>query len=244
MMARRLPTNGCGVPATSPASTTFFMFSSSAEANTSAGAPSMIWRASVDEPAKLNSTLVPGWAVSKSFPMVRNASVSDAAAKTVTVSARAAVVAANARPRKVATSRVRRSVELAVVRMAVRALLPCGNSEDEPSGAPGDGGGVDGRVPLWSGQPDEVARSQATRRGRAPRAYRRAARPRRPRQDRSARADRAARLDLRGGARDAHVVPPGVGAGRRRRTLVRPARGRHPDGRDRRRRRYSDAARP
>src|SRR5262249_11766889 len=90
MIASRLRTKRSGVPATSPASTTFFMFSPSADANTSAAAPSMICRASVDEPAKLNSTLVPGCAVSKSFPIVRNASVSDAAANTVSVAPPAA----------------------------------------------------------------------------------------------------------------------------------------------------------
>jgi hypothetical protein len=50
----------------------------------------MICRASVEDPAKLNSTVVPGCAATKSFPIVRKASVSDAAAKTETVAPGAA----------------------------------------------------------------------------------------------------------------------------------------------------------
>src|SRR5262249_42937450 len=100
-----------------------------------------------------NSTLVPGWAVSKSFPIVRNAPVSDAAAKTVTVSARAAVAAASARPTNAATTRARWGGEMAVGRMAVGALLPSGAGEEAPSRHDRRKAvGVDGRVPVWSGQ--------------------------------------------------------------------------------------------
>src|SRR5262245_65708364 len=54
-----------------------------AAAKTSAGAPSLIWVASAELPAKLNVTLTPGLAASKSLPIWVNDSVSDAAANTV-----------------------------------------------------------------------------------------------------------------------------------------------------------------
>src|SRR5215468_9826909 len=59
------------------------MFFGEAEANTSAGAPLVIWVASVELAPKLNVTLVPGLAASNCWPMVVNASFSDEAANTV-----------------------------------------------------------------------------------------------------------------------------------------------------------------
>ena len=68
-----------------PASVTVFMFAGAAEANTSAGAPWLICVASAELPAKLNLTVAPGLAASKSLPIRVNDSVSDAAANTLTV---------------------------------------------------------------------------------------------------------------------------------------------------------------
>src|SRR6266705_1350509 len=72
----------CGLDA-SPAETTCCMFAGAAEANTSAGAPLMIWVARPELGPKLNVTLSPGWAASNCFPSSVNAPVSDAAANTV-----------------------------------------------------------------------------------------------------------------------------------------------------------------
>ena len=47
-------------PWASPALTTWFMFATAAEANTSAGAPFMIWVARPELGPKLNVTLDPG----------------------------------------------------------------------------------------------------------------------------------------------------------------------------------------
>ena len=58
------------------------MFFRSAEANTSAGAPSVIWLTRSDDDPKLNSTRV-GVSRLKASPIAVNDSVSDAAAKTV-----------------------------------------------------------------------------------------------------------------------------------------------------------------
>src|SRR5207249_2594117 len=68
-----------------PASVTVFRFAGLAEAKTSAGAPSLIWVASAELAAKLNASFAPGWADSKPLAIAPNASVSDAAAKTLTV---------------------------------------------------------------------------------------------------------------------------------------------------------------
>jgi hypothetical protein len=54
-----------------------------AEANTSAGAPELIWVARAELAAKLNVTFVPGFAASNCFPSSVNDSVSEAAANTV-----------------------------------------------------------------------------------------------------------------------------------------------------------------
>jgi hypothetical protein len=61
------------------------MFFGAAEANTSAGAPSVIWVARVELAPKLNFTVSPGWAASNCFPSVVKVSFSDDAAKTVIV---------------------------------------------------------------------------------------------------------------------------------------------------------------
>jgi hypothetical protein len=59
------------------------MFFGDAEANTSAGAPLVIWAASVELAPKLNVTFTPGWAASNCWPIVVNASFSEDAANTV-----------------------------------------------------------------------------------------------------------------------------------------------------------------
>jgi hypothetical protein len=61
------------------------MFAGAAEANTSAGAPPVIWVASVELPPKLNFTVSPGWAASNCFPIWVKVPISDAAANTVIV---------------------------------------------------------------------------------------------------------------------------------------------------------------
>jgi hypothetical protein len=61
------------------------MFFGAAEANTSAGAPSVIWVAKVELAPKLNFTVSPGWAVSNCFPSWVKVPISDAAANTVIV---------------------------------------------------------------------------------------------------------------------------------------------------------------
>ena len=73
-----------GSVALPPASVSLAMFESSAEAYTSAGAPSLIWVTRSPDPAKLNVTFVPGLADSNAAPIAVNASVSDEAAKTTT----------------------------------------------------------------------------------------------------------------------------------------------------------------
>ncbi len=77
--------NFCGAAAVSPGSVTFFMLLSSAEANTSAGAPLVICVARSDEPANVSFTSVPGLACSNCFSSVPNVSLSEAAANTFSV---------------------------------------------------------------------------------------------------------------------------------------------------------------
>src|SRR5580704_4416720 len=74
----------------SPALTTVSMFAGAAEANTSAGAPPVIWVASVELPPKLNFTVSPGWAASNCFPIWVKVPISEAAANTVIVPVAAA----------------------------------------------------------------------------------------------------------------------------------------------------------
>src|SRR5262249_37074705 len=93
-MTSWLRTNVVGVPSPLPASVTVFMLAGAAEANTSAGAPWLIWLASAELAAKLKVTVDPGLAASKSLPIRVNASVSDAAANAVTVPDTAAGVVA------------------------------------------------------------------------------------------------------------------------------------------------------
>jgi hypothetical protein len=61
------------------------MFPGAAEANTSAGAPLVIWVARPELGPKLNLTVSPGWADSNCFPSWVKVPVSDAAANTVIV---------------------------------------------------------------------------------------------------------------------------------------------------------------
>jgi hypothetical protein len=61
------------------------MFAGAADANTSAGAPLVIWVARPELGPKLNFTVSPGWAASNCFPSWVKVPVSDAAANTVIV---------------------------------------------------------------------------------------------------------------------------------------------------------------
>src|SRR5215472_18466185 len=74
----------CGLDA-SPAVTTVSMFFGAAEANTSAGAPLVIWVARVELAPKLNFTVSPGCAASNCWPSSAKVPFSDDAAKTVIV---------------------------------------------------------------------------------------------------------------------------------------------------------------
>jgi len=56
-----------------------------ADANTSAGAPLVIWVANVELAPKLNFTVSPGWAVSNCFPSWVKVPIRDDAANTVIV---------------------------------------------------------------------------------------------------------------------------------------------------------------
>src|SRR5260370_15500496 len=71
--------------AASPADTTWFMLVGLAGANTSAGAPLMICWASPELGPKSNRTVVPGYSAWNWLPSRVNASVSEAAARTVIV---------------------------------------------------------------------------------------------------------------------------------------------------------------
>ena len=62
---------------------TVFIVAGLAAAKTSAGAPCTIWVARVALDPKLKVTLLPGFLASKSLPIWVNASVSEAAARTV-----------------------------------------------------------------------------------------------------------------------------------------------------------------
>src|SRR5580765_5310289 len=79
-----LLTNGVGLVARL-AAVTWSMFFWLAEAKTSAGAPPTMLVARPELGPKLKTTLVPGWADSNWVPRVVNASLSEAAANTVTV---------------------------------------------------------------------------------------------------------------------------------------------------------------
>jgi hypothetical protein len=68
------------------------MFFVDAEANTSAGAPLVIWVAKVELAPKLNFTVSPGWAASNCCPSLVKVPSSDDAANTVIVPVGAAEV--------------------------------------------------------------------------------------------------------------------------------------------------------
>src|SRR6478609_472840 len=72
-----------GSPWLFPASVSLVMFASSAEANTSAGAPWLICVTRAEEASKLNVTFESGCSVVKAVPISLNDSVSEAAANTV-----------------------------------------------------------------------------------------------------------------------------------------------------------------
>src|SRR5712692_6605443 len=74
---------------TFPAPTSGLICASSAEANTSAGAPCSICARSSEEAAKLKVTFVPEWLRSNWDPIAWKASVNEAAANTVRSAARA-----------------------------------------------------------------------------------------------------------------------------------------------------------
>jgi hypothetical protein len=74
------------------------MFAGAAEANTSAGAPLVIWVARPELGPKLNFTVSPGCAASNCFPSWVKVSVSDAAAKTVIVPVEDAGLALDVEP--------------------------------------------------------------------------------------------------------------------------------------------------
>src|SRR6266508_2467264 len=98
MMASEFVANVCGSSPLLPASVSLSMFFWSADANTSAGAPSLIWPTRSDDAAKLNVTSASGYSDSNASPIAVNESVSDAAANTVMSPSMSAsgVVVANA----------------------------------------------------------------------------------------------------------------------------------------------------
>ena len=93
---RTLEAKGFGV-STSFASVALVMFFWSAEAKTSAGAPSFIWSTRVDEPWKLKVTLMFGSLSLRTVSAISgNALFSEAAAKTLSSTGAAASVEADA----------------------------------------------------------------------------------------------------------------------------------------------------
>ena len=72
-----------GDPVTALTSEALVMLLGSAEANTSAGAPWVSCVARSEDPAKLKTTVVPGWSASNLLPSSVNAFCSEAAANTV-----------------------------------------------------------------------------------------------------------------------------------------------------------------
>src|SRR5450830_591728 len=72
-----------GLPSTIAAAVSLAMFLVSAEAKTSAGAPSVIWLTRSDDPAKLRFTLKPGCLASNLEAISVKLPLSDAAAKTM-----------------------------------------------------------------------------------------------------------------------------------------------------------------
>ena len=84
-ISRVLLAKFCGSVAWRSSAVSLSMLAVSAEAKTSAGAPSWICATRSEEPPKLNSTVTPSWLSSNSAPMASNVLVSDAAAYTVMV---------------------------------------------------------------------------------------------------------------------------------------------------------------
>ena len=95
-------------PASRPDCSTLLMVLPSAAANTSAGAPWVNCVARSAEPAKENSTSVPGLSVLNCAPMSENAVFSDAAAKTVSFPPPVGVAAEHPPRTAVARTTVRR----------------------------------------------------------------------------------------------------------------------------------------
>src|SRR6478609_8307611 len=81
-MVKVLDAKSTGAPSSSPAAAALSMLRVSAEAKTSAGAPWVNWVTRSEEPAKENSTDVPGLSVLNCSPMAVNVDFSDAAANT------------------------------------------------------------------------------------------------------------------------------------------------------------------
>ena len=83
MISSVLVANVAGSPAVPSPLASLSMFAESADANTSAGAPSLIWPTRSDDAAKLNVMSTSGFAAVNASPSDVNASVSEAAANTV-----------------------------------------------------------------------------------------------------------------------------------------------------------------
>src|SRR5215212_5987564 len=88
IMTSRFLTNTSGFPATKPSFTALLTSSWAAEAKTSARAPCWIWVSSVELDSKLWRTSTPGCCSSKVVASSPKASVSEEAAKTVSVALR------------------------------------------------------------------------------------------------------------------------------------------------------------
>ena len=79
-ICRVLVANSWGSWPSSPSAVSFSMLATSAEAKTSAGAPSWICATRSDDPPKLNSTSTPSCSASNSSPICSKVLVSEAAA--------------------------------------------------------------------------------------------------------------------------------------------------------------------
>ena len=84
-ISRVLVAKSSGSAAWRSSAVSLSMLAVSAEAKTSAGAPSWIWATRSEEPPKLNSTVTPSCWASNSVPICSNVLVSDEAAYTVRV---------------------------------------------------------------------------------------------------------------------------------------------------------------
>ena len=85
MTISRFFTKTSGSPFTRPSFTAVFISSSAAEAKTSAGAPCWIWASNVELDSKLCFTFTPGFCCSNRFANSPKASMSEEAARTVSV---------------------------------------------------------------------------------------------------------------------------------------------------------------